>query len=222
MTSRKTEEIYQRRFVAAGYFVLFALLILLIKLFYLQIVRHDYFWKLARARTFYRVSVPAPRGRIFDRRGVLLAGDRPSFNLYLDPYYLRGKEDRVLRVLARILDEDFVALKTEYILKKRKSYGEILFRRGLDWEKVARLEARRYYLPGVRVEAHPERFYPFGRSFFHLLGYVSTVSRKDLARLKAKGYGPQDVVGRTGLERAFEEVLRGKKGEREVDRKSVV
>ncbi len=218
MIPQETEEIYQKRLVLAGYLALFFFWIILVKLFYLQILKHDYFWKLARQRTFVRVPIPAPRGRIFDRRGVLLAGDRPSFNLYLDPFYLKGKEDQVLRSLAQILGEDFPKLKTEYILKKREAYGEVLFRRGLDWEKVARLEARRYYLPGVRVEARPERFYPFGASFFHLLGYVSPISKKDLKKLKEEGYGPEDFLGRTGLERAYETELRGLKGERELER----
>ncbi len=218
MISPETEELHQKRLILAGYLVFFFFGVILIKLFYLQVLKHEYFWKLARQRTFVRVAIPAPRGRIFDRRGVLLAGDRPSFNLYLDPFYLKEREDQVLRMLAQILGEDFSQIKTEYILKKRKAYGEVLFRRGLDWETVARLEARRYYLPGVRVEARPERYYPFGASFFHLVGYVSAVSRKDLKTLREKGYGPEDFLGRRGLERAYEDQLRGIKGEKELEK----
>ncbi|HFC97993.1 MAG TPA: penicillin-binding protein 2 [Thermosulfurimonas dismutans] len=218
MVSKDIEELYEKRLIFWGYGFLFLFFIVLVKLFYLQILRHSYFMRLAVKRTFSRVLIPAPRGRIFDRRGVLLAGDRPTFNLYLDPYYLKGHEDQVLRVLARILGEKLSVLKTRYLLKKRQSYGEVLLRQGLDWATVARIEARSYYLPGVRVEARPARFYPFGPAFFYPLGYVSRVSRRDLRVLQDKGYGPEDFVGRRGLEKAYEEVLRGQKGMREVER----
>ncbi len=212
------EENLQKRLIWSGYFFLGVFFILLFKLFYLQILKHDYFWKLAQQRTFVRLEIPAPRGRIYDRKGLLLAGNRPSFNLYLDPFYLKGREDQVLRLLAEILEEDFVRLKEEYLYLKRRAYGEILFRRGLDRDVVARLEARKYYLPGIKLEAQPERFYPLGKAFFHLVGYVSPITREELRRLKDRGYSSQDSLGRQGLEKVYEEILRGRKGVREVER----
>ncbi len=194
------------------------LFLLLAKLAYLQLVRHDFFWRLAQQRTFFRVPLPAPRGRIYDFRGRLLAGTRPTFNLYIDPYYLRGKEDKVLKELASLLGEDFVRLKEEYLFKKKRGYGEILLRRGLDRDTVARLEARRYYLPGLKLLAQPERYYPWGREFFHLLGYVSPITKKELQALKSQGYGPEDYIGRSGLEKLFEKDLKGEKGELELER----
>ncbi|OAQ21581.1 penicillin-binding protein 2 [Thermosulfurimonas dismutans] len=215
---RDREEIFQKRVVWAGYVFFFFFLILLFKLIYIQILRHDYFWKLAQQRTFVRVAVPAPRGRIYDYKGVLLAGNRPSFNLYLDPFYLKGREDKILKLLADLLEEDYSKLKEEYLFKKRRAYGEILLRRGLDRNTVARLEARRYYLPGLKLVAQPERFYPFGREFFHLVGYVSPITQEELKRLKNEGYDSKDFLGRSGLEKLFEAELRGQKGELELER----
>ncbi|RUM89064.1 MAG: penicillin-binding protein 2 [Thermodesulfatator sp.] len=218
MISPKLSEIFQKRLIVFFYLVAFVFSLLLMKLFYLQVVKYSYFMRLARERTYDRLFIPAPRGRIFDRRGLLLAGDRPVFNIYLDPRYLRGREDQVLHRLARILGEDFHRLKTDYLLRKREAYGEVLLRRRLDQDVVARLEARRYFLPGIRIEARPERYYPLGQAFFHLLGYVSPITREELRRLKALGYEPSDYLGRIGLEKVYEDLLRGKKGEREVER----
>jgi len=215
---RDREEIFQKRVVWSGYVFFFFFLILLFKLIYIQILRHDYFWKLAQQRTFVRVAVPAPRGRIYDYKGVLLAGNRPSFNLYLDPFYLKGREDKIFKLLADLLEEDYSKLKEEYLFKKRRAYGEILLRRGLDRNTVARLEARRYYLPGLKLVAQPERFYPFGREFFHLVGYVSPITQEELKRLKNEGYDSKDFLGRSGLEKLFEAELRGQKGELELER----
>ncbi|QJA06099.1 penicillin-binding protein 2 [Thermosulfurimonas marina] len=218
MIPSKRTEAFQQRLILFGYFCGFVLFVLLLKLFYLQILRHPYFWRLARERTYDRRPLPAPRGRIFDRRGLLLAGDRPTFNLYVDPQYLRGKEDEVLRRLARLLGEDFSELKNEFLWKKKKAYGEVLLKKRLSRDTVARLEARRYFLPGIRVEPRPERYYPFGEAFFHVLGYVAPITQEEIRRLRPLGYGPSDYVGRTGLEKAYENLLRGRKGEREVER----
>ena len=218
VNKQKVEETFQKRIIYAGYIFLFFFLILLFKLFYIQILKHEYFWRLAQERTFVRVSIPAPRGRIYDYKGVLLAGNRPSFNLYLDPFYIKGRETKVLKLLAELLEEDYGVLKEEYIYQKRQAYGEVLLRRGLDRDTVARIEARGYYLPGLKLVAQPERFYPFGKEFFHLIGYVSPITREELRRLKNKGYESQDFLGKAGLEKLFESELRGKKGELELER----
>ncbi len=216
--SNKKRSPFQERVIRGAVFFFFLFFLILVRLVYLQIFKHDYFWKLAQERTFVKVAIPAPRGNIIDMKGVFLAKNKPSFNLYIDPHYIKGREDSVLKILAEVLGEDFASLKERYIYEKKRAYGKILFKRGLKRDAVARIEARRYFLPGIELEARPERYYPLGTPFFHPVGYVDSISKRELKRLAHKGYGPEDFVGKSGIEKAYEEVLRGKKGERELER----
>ncbi len=192
---------------------------LLLKLFFLQVIKGPYYRELARKRSLRVVSLPAPRGNIYDRRGLLLAGNTPSFALYVDPRVLKGQRgDLVLRRLAKILGEEFPSLKQRYLVARRKGAGnQVLLVEDLDRDMVAKIEARRYFLPGVVIQVEPQRFYPLGEAAFHLVGYVSRVNAKELKRLSSRGFGPDDFLGRSGLEAQFEEVLRGRKGRRLVE-----
>jgi len=192
---------------------------LLLKLFFLQIVKGPYYRELAEKRSLRVISLPAPRGNIYDRRGLLLAGNTPSFALFVDPRLVRGeKGDAVLRRLAEMLGEDFPSLKQRYLIARRKSVADqVLLVEDLDRDVVAQIEARRYFLPGVEIKVEPRRFYPLGEAAFHLVGYVSRINAKELKRLGSQGFGPDDFLGRSGLEAQFEELLRGKKGRKLVE-----
>ncbi len=194
-------------------------IIFLLRLFFLQVIKGPYYRDIARKRSFKSISLAAPRGNIFDRRGLLLAGNAPSFALALDIKVVSGaKGDAILRRLASLLKEDFPALKQRYLVLRRKTRtGEVILERDLSRDLVARIEARRFYLPGVEIKVEPERFYPLGPKAFHLVGYVSRITAKELEKLGNKGFDASDFIGRAGLEREFDQLLRGKKGRRLVE-----
>ncbi len=212
-------DILERRLRLISLFVIFVFAGLLLKLFFLQIIKGPYYRELAQKRSLRVISLPAPRGNIYDRRGLLLAGNTPSFALFLDPRLVKGKKgDAILQRLAQILGEDFPSLKQRYLIARRKSAGnQVLLAEDLDRDVVARIEARRYFLPGVEIKVEPRRFYPLGEAAFHLVGYVSRINAKELQRLASQGFGPDDFLGRSGLEAQFERLLRGKKGRRLVE-----
>ncbi len=193
--------------------------IFFLRLFFLQVIKGPYYREIARKRTLKSIFLSAPRGNIFDRRGLLLAGNVPSFALSLDIKVVHGPAgDEILRRLAKLLGEDFPSLKQRYLfLRKRATTGEVILEQDLDRDLVAQIEARRFYLPGVQIKVEPERYYPLGPKAFHLVGYVSRISAKELEKLGNKGFDASDFLGRTGLEREFDAVLRGKKGRRLVE-----
>ncbi len=210
---------FQRRvrlFVAVTVLIFF---VFILRLFFLQVIKGPYYREIARKRSFKSISLAAPRGNIFDRRGLLLAGNAPSFALALDIKVVSGaKGDAILKRLAGLLKEDFPALKQRYLLLKRKTRtGEVILERDLSRDLVARIEARRFYLPGVEIKVEPERYYPLGPKAFHLVGYVSRISAKELEKMASKGFDASDFIGRAGLEREFDQILRGKKGRRLVE-----
>ena len=210
---------WSQRLVWAKFLCIFILLLLWAKLFYLQVIKHRYYYKKAIERSVVRYVVTAPRGQIITSDGVIIASNRAVFQLYIDTQILKNEnEEEVLKRLSALLGERFSALKEKYYFKKRRSFGRVLIARDLNWDKVAKILVRLYYLPGVMVEVESERYYPYGPLYFHLVGYVSRISREEYLRLKDKGYYPVDYIGKRGIERFYEKILKGVDGWIEVER----
>ncbi len=217
---REEEELdlFQHRIRDMWIFIIIVFLIFFFRLFFLQIIKGSYYRELAQKRSLKSISLPAPRGNIFDRRGLLLAGNAPSFALVLDQQVLKNKGDIVLKRLAKLLGEDFPSIKQQYLLLKRRSKtDQVILKRDLSRDLVAKIEARRFYLPGVEIKVEPQRYYPLGPIAFHLIGYVSRINAKELSHLQSEGFTPEDFLGRAGVEMQYEDILRGKKGRRLVE-----
>jgi len=210
---------FERRLRGTIIFIAGVFLLLFLKLFFLQIIKGEHYRELARRRSLKVFLLSAPRGNIYDRRGILLAGNSPSFALAVDPKIIRGPQgDEILKRLAEILGEEFPSLKQRYLLARRGTgTNQVILAFDLDRDTVAKIEARRYFLPGVDIIVEPTRYYPFGSELFHLVGYVSRINAEELKRLAPQGFTADDFLGRAGLEAQFDERLRGRKGRRLVE-----
>ncbi len=213
----KVEEVWEKRLFFIKLLIIFCFALLWLRLFYLQVIKHPYYMQKAKARSLASYVIKAPRGEIITADGVVVATNRAIFQLYLDLETLKDEEE-TLKKLSLLLKEDFGALKERYYLAKKTYLGRILLKRDLTWDEVSRIMVRRYYLPGVLVEAESERYYPYGEAYFHLLGYVARVNKEEYENLKNKGYSPEDLIGKKGIERIFEDYLRGQNGRIEMER----
>jgi len=209
---------WQKRLFKAKVLLLIVMGVVWLRMFYLQVLRHSYYAKKAKERSIVTYSVPAPRGNIITSDGVIVATNRAVFQLYIDVKAIKGKEDKVLYELSKILGENLGDLKEEYYLEKKRSFGRVLLKSNLNWDQVAKIMVRLYYLPGVRIEVEPQRYYPYKQVYFHLIGYVSRITKQEYLKLKNQGYSIEDYIGRRGIERAFETYLKGKDGYIEVER----
>jgi len=192
--------------------------VLLIRLWDLQIMRGSEMRKLSEQNRIRVKKIVAPRGIIYDRTGKVLADTRPSFNIYLTPEDIRDFSQTV-DGLARLL-----ACDREEIIEKMKAAGgmppsfPIKIKSDIPMDEVARVEAHRVYIPGVSIQIEPKRNYPYGASFAHVIGYVSEISDEELKdKKKHKDYSPGDYIGKYGLERSYENDLRGVDGEKRVE-----
>ncbi|MBX5492375.1 MAG: penicillin-binding protein 2, partial [Chloroflexi bacterium] len=182
-----------------------------------------------------RVSpIPPLRGVIYDRNGEILAANAPSFVVSVVPADLpREHEAGVLQRLAEILEIDEAAV-AEAVARSRSNgdvFTPVVVKRAVDALVVQRIQEQQPRLPGVVVQSEPVRVYPDGAVFAHLIGYVGPISAEDYeaerrrcAELGAEQrrkecYGPNDRLGIMGLERQYEQALRGVPGQRlsEVD-----
>ena len=194
-----------------------AFLVIVGQLWYLQVLEGGHFLDASdKNRTRVR-PIAAPRGILFDRKGVPLVDNRPAFTLSLIPRELDRdveRRDAVLGRVAALLHIPFDELVDSVQRVSPESFQPVRIRRGLTLEDVAKVEEWKLELPGVIVEVEPTRAYPTSRFAAHLLGYVREANDE---QLKAGRYRRGDMVGQTGLERLLDEFLRGRDGGEQIE-----
>ncbi len=198
-------------------FALFGLLC--VRLYWLQVVNYEQYQALSENNRLRLRTVRAPRGPILDRKGRAIAETQGSYDLVCSPVDIRDPEAEV-RFLAQIVefdtDEDEVLEKIREAMTTNP-YTSITVARDLRFEQVSVLEFNREGLPGFSVMVEAKRSYPYGSAFAHVLGYVSEVSKEELKASKDARLAMGDLVGKYGLERAMDDVLRGINGGRKVE-----
>jgi penicillin-binding protein 2 len=190
----------------------------------LQAVEAQRYEKLAASNQFNFRMVPPPRGRVLDRHGVVLASNRPNFRLMV----AKEKETDVeglVRSLCELvpIPEDRVPRLLQQI-KTAAPKAPVPVMEDMTWEEFSRVNVRAPELPGVTAEMAEVRVYPWGGAFAHVVGYVAKVNSDDIDAIKEKGgtvgplfYNPGFRIGKQGIEKAFDEKLRGEPGGKKVE-----
>jgi penicillin-binding protein 2 len=202
----------RRRVMVMAGIAITALLLIVCQLWYLQVLEGGRFQEASDKNRIRIRPIAAPRGILFDRKGLPLVDNRPAFTLSLIPRELERdpvKRDVTLGRLASLLQIPFAELQEAVTKVSPESILPVRVRRGLSMDDVARVEEWKLELPGVIVEVEPQRAYPNSRFAAHLLGYVREANDE---QLKAGRYRRGDMVGQSGLERLLDEFLRGKDG----------
>ncbi len=206
------------RFMVANIIVLTLFSLLLVRTWYLQIYQGRRFTAFSEANRISIRKIPAMRGRILDRNGEVIADSRASFDLTILPSRLRDNRTEVLDELSEVLEWNE---KEREGISKRLSKGSphdhVVIQRDISRDRVARFLARQHQFPGVSVVHSPARSYPFGKHGSHMLGYLGEINKRELKGLKAGGdrfYQLGDVWGISGIEKTYEEILRGIPGAR--------
>ena len=195
---------------------LIAFLILTGRLFFLQVFQGEHFAYLSENNRIRLKKVPGARGMVFDRKGQLLADSRVSFDLLFIPEDAI-EPDTTVRHLARLLGREEKELLERLKENHRPPFEEIVLERDIDWRSVVAVESHQLDLPGVTMRIRPRRSYPDNRMSAHLLGYIGEISRDQLRMKKSDGYRMGDEIGQFGLERKWEEFLRGRSGGQQVE-----
>ena len=208
---------FNTRAVIALVFVIVLLLVLVTRLTDLQILQHDTFSMLSDKNRVHIRALPPTRGLIFDRNGVLLAENLPSHSLELVTERIDDLDATIaaLRELIDISDEDIRRFKKR--LKRKRRHESVSLRNRLSDEEVARFAVNRHRFPGVDTVARLYRHYPLGKLGVHALGYVGRISEQELQRVDAANYEGTDFIGKTGVEKFYEDLLHGEVGVERVE-----
>ena len=240
------KERYQIRIITYSLVILLTFGLLATRLYQLQIIQGDYFQLWADRNRFRLVSLNASRGIIYDRQGNILVRNVPSFTVTLIPAYLPddpAEEETVFQSLSGLLALPATRTSSREIaqelglsaqeiatmdilsiqemvdgVRDLAPYRPLVLKRNVDRDVVFQIEEEHLDLPGVLVEAEPVRQYPYDKSISHLMGYIGPVPANQVKEYEAKGYNVnEDQVGLIGAEAAFEELLRGHKGEKYIE-----
>lgn len=205
----------QRALLAAG--AVAALLLLISgRAFWLQVLQHGHYVELSQGNRARIEPLPPNRGILYDRAGRVVAENTPAYQLEI-VRERAGDLDATLARLGRFgLLEPEDAARVRQLVLSRRAFEAVPVVLQLDDEKIARYAVHRHELPGVFLETRMARHYPYGTVGAHALGYVGTISEEDLGRIDRERYFGTGVIGKTGIERAYEDDLLGTGGHREV------
>jgi penicillin-binding protein 2 len=210
-------EWFNQRLSGLMVLVLLGFAVLIARLLYLQVVEGDEYRRLSEINSIRLQDIDAPRGLIFDRNNQMLVDNRPSFDLHI---ILKDAKplDATLARLGRIMGESPDELRERIRSTKRRGpYTPLLLKEDIGRDLLAAIEVHKYDLPGVVVHVTPRRHYLFGTFAAHLLGYVGEISAEELRRPAYETCKGGDYIGKFGIEKSFESLLRGKRGGRQVE-----
>jgi penicillin-binding protein 2 len=208
------------RSIVAGVFAAVLLLAVAGRLFYLQVVKFDYYHGLSQGNSIRNEPIPPSRGLILDRHGVVLADNMPAFNVELVREQVGDIKalDATLAQLVSIglLRGDEIGNIRRTILL-HKVYESVPIKLSLDEEEMARFAVHRYQFSGVDIRSRLARHYPLREMGVHAIGYVSAINEQDLKQIDSAEYAGTSLIGKLGVEGAYEQQLHGKPGFREIE-----
>jgi len=209
--------LFQRRILFSAIFGILLLIGLVSRLFYLQVISHAHYTALSEDNRVSIVPIAPTRGLIYDRNGVLLAQNVPSRTLELVPEHIPNLAATLkqLRSLIHITDDEVDRFND--LRKKKRRFEGIPLRFRLNDSEAARIAVHLDQLPGVEITADLMRHYPQGELASHAIGYVGRINEEELTTLDASRYAATKNIGKTGVERSYEDQLHGEVGYQRVE-----
>lgn len=212
MEQKSTEQ----RLIVLFLIVLGFVVIIMGRLWYLQMVKGEHFSRLADGNRMRQLRLVPPRGEIMDRDGTVLVRSKASFTVSLVPGGFPKGDPQLTQLLCELLSLSADELDEAIEKGKGFPYEPVRIKRDVDAETVIAIEENRINLPGVFIEEEPVREYLHGGLGAHLIGYLGVVSAPELQKY-GTSYRGTDLVGKSGIEQTYEELLRGEIGTRTVE-----
>mgnify|MGYP001828533894 FL=1 len=213
----QSKRLFIARSLAAMLFVLVAIAAILLRLYWLQIQHHDHYKTLATDNRIKLLPLPPARGEIFDRNGVVLAQNMTSVDLFITP----DQVEDIPAVIAELqqiipITEDDIH-RFEKLRRRLRRFEQVPIRTGLTDQEMAQFAVERHRFRGVDLGVNLRRYYPHGELTAHVIGYIGRINERELERIDKPAYAGTSHIGKTGLERFYEEQLHGDVGVQRVE-----
>ena len=214
---KKERKVFKNRVILASGFMLAMLFLMISRMYNLQITQHEYLTEEALGNQMQILPVTPARGDILDRNGKILATNRLSYRLTITPEKVENLNDIFIELqLLELINDDDIEQFNKNIVRYKK-FHSIPMKFSLSEEDVAIVLAGEQ-LPGVDIEPYFHRVYPYGKSSSHLIGYVSSMSQKDKDSYDKENYAGTAFVGKSGIEKYYENLLHGQSGNKQIER----
>ena len=205
------------RFQVVVYLVIAVFVVLLLRLWFLQLIKGETYRNLSENNRIRLEDIAATRGIIYDRNGRILVDNRPAFQLAIVPEDVSDLE-HTLTELSRILGSEQGQLRKRIrSVPKGAPFRPIVLKRDMTRDQVAAVETHRFHLPGVLVQIEPKRSYERPSFAAHLIGYLGEIEETQLKRRRGREYKLGDYLGKYGVEMEWEKALKGQRGGRQVE-----
>ena len=214
---KREKVVFKSRVIFSAIIMLSITLILIIRLFNLQVTKHDYYLEEALGNQMQNLPITPIRGDILDRNGKILATNEFSYILTITPEKVTNLNETLIGLEIRDLITYDDIKKFNKKLSRFKKFHNIPLKFNLSESSVASFLVENQ-LPGVEVEPYFHRVYPYGESSAHLIGYVSSMSKADKGIYDKKNYNGTNFVGKTGIEKQYEKLLHGQSGIKQIER----
>ncbi|MFC1828233.1 penicillin-binding protein 2 [Thermodesulfobacteriota bacterium] len=208
---------YKQRIAGVMVCVVTTFIVLFVRLLYLQVIEGEELRRLSENNCIRLQSIDAPRGLVFDRNGKMLVDNRPSFDLFMN---ITDDEplDQIVEKISRRINVPKEELMERLARNKGKTRNKpLLLRKDIGRDALASIEVHKFDLPGVLITVRPLRHYINKQSASHIIGYLSEISAEELKHEKYAECKSGDFIGKFGVEKAYEQFLRGKRGGRQVE-----
>jgi penicillin-binding protein 2 len=210
-------QLVTQRSITALIGMVIMVLLLIIRLAYLQLSEHTLYTTLSQKNSLDLIPAEPTRGLIYDRNGILLAENIPVFSLDVIPYKA-GNLPKTLSEIAKIIplnDTDIMQFQKQ--LKQHRRFDEIPLKMRLSEAEVAKFSEHAYHFPGFIIKARLIRHYPFEASLSHVLGYVARINIDELDEIDPTNYSATNYIGKLGVEKFYEDELHGTVGYEQVE-----
>jgi len=213
----RENKIFSHRIIIAWVMMLFLFFGIVARLVFLQVIDHERYITLSEKNRVKIVPLLSTRGLIYDRNGVLLAGNRDFYSLEAIPEQLKNLDLmlKALREFITIEDKDIVRFKKK--LAKKRAFRTIPLRYRLTEDEVDRFSVQSHRFPSLEIKKNHSRYYPLGATGVHVIGYVGRINERELKTIEPSNYLGNNYIGKTGIEKYYEAELHGKTGYQHVE-----
>lgn len=208
---------YQQRILVAIGLMLLVFLTFTVRMVYLQLFEHEHYKKLSNDNRIDIVSLAPTRGLLWDRNGILLADNKPDYGIDIIP----EKVKNLKALLKKIKKYTDISADEEKSFFKRlgwkRRFDSVLLKSSLTPDEIAKISIDLHQLPGVKLSANLNRYYPLGESFSHVLGFTGVIDQQEIKKINTSNYAATRFIGKQGIEKVLEDELHGQVGFKQVE-----
>lgn len=209
--------LFKNRAVFMLFFALVLMITLALRAYFIQVIQYEHYVTESDNNRIQLKAIPPVRGKIYDRKGRILAGNNLNYNLGITVEYSENIDKTLASIKELIEISDHDLKKFTKARKHSRAYEPVILRHKLNEIEVAKISVNQHRLGGVEILTQYDRYYKHAKSFTHVLGYVGRINKEELLSVDKGNYKLTNHIGKTGVEKSYEDILHGTAGYKKIE-----